>query len=186
VAAEKAEGSRYSDGWAHRLLQVLRLQRLGDVVAVVENCRTLLDLTEEDLKRIARDSRPPWRPTTKWHLQFSMSVFPGTEKDQFARLHMVFSRHLHNPVLPPPDTTALRTLYNESICVGFRRRSPPRFRPEFVRRNSNRAALVRVRRSGGPPGEPQPIFQRRKMMQLQNWTSPVPAAKTVGPARSAG
>jgi hypothetical protein len=63
---------------------------------------------------------------------FNVCFFPGREQDRFARLHLVFSpRIYYNPVLATPDTTALRTLYNESICVGFPEDIAAMIRPEF-------------------------------------------------------
>ena len=137
VAAEKAEGSRYLGrmGRIDWLAGFAPFSVVGDVVAVVENCRTLLDLTEEDLKGIAQGLTAAMAAYDKMGIyNFNVCFFPGTEKDQFARLHMVFSpRIYYNPVLATPDTTALRTLYNESICVGFPEEIAAAVRPEFFR-----------------------------------------------------
>ena len=135
VAAEKAEGSRYLGrmGRIDWLAGFAPFSVAGDVVAVVENCRTLLELTEDDLKGVAKGLTAAMAAYDKMGIyNFNVCFFPGTEKDEFARLHMVFSpRIYYNPVLATPDTTALRTLYNESICVGFPEDIAATIRPEF-------------------------------------------------------
>ena len=123
VAAEKAEGSRYLGriGRIEWLAGFAPFSVVGDVAAVVEDCRTMLDLSEEDLNGIANGLTAAMAAYDKMGIyNFNVCFFPGAEKDEFARLHMVFSpRIYYNPVLATPDATALRTLYNESICVGF-------------------------------------------------------------------
>jgi galactose-1-phosphate uridylyltransferase len=135
TAAEKAEGSRYLGriGRIHWLAGFAPFSVVGDVVAVVEECRTMLEMTEDDLQGIAKGLTAAMAAYDKMGIyNFNVCFFPGAEKDEFARLHMVFSpRIYYNPVLATPDTTALRTLYNESICVGFPEDIAAAIRPEF-------------------------------------------------------
>jgi UDPglucose--hexose-1-phosphate uridylyltransferase len=123
VAAEKAEGSRYLGriGRIEWLAGFAPFSVVGDVAAVVEDSRTMLDLNEEDLNGIAKGLTAAMAAYDKMGIyNFNVCFFPGAEQDEFARLHLVFSpRIYYNPVLATPDATALRTLYNESICVGF-------------------------------------------------------------------
>jgi galactose-1-phosphate uridylyltransferase len=123
VEAEKADGSRYLGriGRVEWLAGFAPFSVVGDVAAVVEGCRTMLDLREEDVKAIARGLTLAMAAYDRMGIyNFNVCFFPGAEKDEFARLHVVFSpRIYYNPLLATPDATALRTLYNESICVGF-------------------------------------------------------------------
>jgi hypothetical protein len=51
---------------------------------------------------------------------FNVCFFPGAETDSHARLHVLFSpRAYFNSVLGTPDAAALRSLYNDSVCMAF-------------------------------------------------------------------
>lgn len=135
VQAERSEGSRFlaRDGRVSWLVNFAPFSVAGDVVAVVDGCRVMLDLTEVDVGGIAQGLAAAMSAYDKMGIyNFNVCFFPGAEEDRFARLHMVFSpRIYYNPILATPDTTALRTLYNESICVGFPEDIAALIRPSF-------------------------------------------------------
>jgi galactose-1-phosphate uridylyltransferase len=135
VQTERAEGQRFlgRQGRVSWLANFAPFSVAGDVVAVVDDCRALLDLTEADVADIARGLTAAMAAYDRMGIySFNVCFFPGTQQDRFARLHMVFSpRIYYNPVLATPDTTALRTLYNESICVGFPEDIVAMVRPGF-------------------------------------------------------
>lgn len=135
AAAEMAEGSRYLGriGRIEWLAGFAPFSVVGDVVAVVAECRTMLDMTEDDLRGIGQGLSAAMAAYDKMGIyNFNVCFFPGAETDEFARLHMVFSpRIYYNPVLATPDATALRTLYDESICVGFPEDIAAKVRPQF-------------------------------------------------------
>jgi galactose-1-phosphate uridylyltransferase len=135
VHVERSEGRRYlgRQGRVTWLANFAPFSVAGDVVAVVEDCRGILDLSEDDVTAIARGLAAAMAAYDKMGIyNFNVCFFPGREQDRFARLHMVFSpRIYYNPILATPDTTALRTLYNESICVGFPEDIVAMIQPEF-------------------------------------------------------
>jgi UDPglucose--hexose-1-phosphate uridylyltransferase len=135
VSAEKADGSRYLGriGRSEWIAGFAPFSVVGDVTAVIADCRTMLDLSEEDLNAIAKGLTASMAAYDKMGIyNFNVCFFPGAEKDEFARLHMIFSpRIYYNPVLATPDATALRTLYNESICAGFPEEIAVAVREEF-------------------------------------------------------
>jgi galactose-1-phosphate uridylyltransferase len=135
VRVERAEGRRFLGrlGRISWLASFAPFSVTGDVVAVVDECRGMLELTEADVAAIARGLTAAMAAYDRIGIySFNVCFFPGAEGDRFARLHMVFSpRIYYNPVLATPDTTALRTLYNESICVGFPEDIVAMIRPDF-------------------------------------------------------
>ncbi len=138
VAAEKAGGQRYL-GQMDRiewLASFAPFSVVGDVVGVVTEARTMLDLNADDLTGISKGLTAAMAAYDQMGIyNFNVCFFPGAEGDEFARLHLVFSpRIYYNPVLATPDTTALRTLYNESICVGFPEEIAAGVRAEFQAR----------------------------------------------------
>jgi UDPglucose--hexose-1-phosphate uridylyltransferase len=104
------------------------------VIAVAADCRTTLDLSEPDLADLALGLTRAMAAYDQMGLySFNVCFFPGTEPDRFARLHVVFSpRIYYNPVLHTPDTTALRTLYGESVCAVFPEEIAEKLRPHFT------------------------------------------------------
>ncbi|MBW2131576.1 MAG: hypothetical protein JRG88_03425 [Deltaproteobacteria bacterium] len=51
---------------------------------------------------------------------FNMNFFTGARNDDFARFHILFSpRTYFNAALGTPDAAALRTLFNETVCMAF-------------------------------------------------------------------
>lgn len=135
VRVERAEGRRFLGrrGRISWLASFAPFGVAGDVVAVVDDCRVMLDLTEADVAGIARGLAAAMTAYDRMGIySFNVCFFPGAEADRFARLHMVFSpRIYYNPILATPDTTALRTLYDESICVGFPEEIAAMIRPAF-------------------------------------------------------
>lgn len=137
VAAEKADGSRYLGriGRIEWLASFAPFGVVGDVVGVVAGCRTMLDLNAQDVNAIARGLVATMAAYDRMGIySFNVCFFPGRKEDEFARLRLVFSpRIYYNPVLATPDATALRTLYNESICVGFPEEIAAGVRTQFQR-----------------------------------------------------
>ncbi|MGE5255171.1 MAG: hypothetical protein ACM3KE_00790 [Hyphomicrobiales bacterium] len=135
VQVERAGGERYIGriGRVSWLANYAPFGVAGDVVGVVDDCRAMLDLSEADVAAVAQGLTSAMAAYDKMGIyNFNVCFFPGREQDRFARLHLVFSpRIYYNPVLATPDTTALRTLYNESICVGFPEEIAEKVRKEF-------------------------------------------------------
>ena len=135
VETEKADGRRYLGkiGRVAWLAGYAPFGVAGDVLAVVEDCRATLELTESDVVDIAAGLTRTMAAYDKMGLyNFNVCFFPGTERDAFARFHILFMpRIYYNPMLATPDTTALRTLYNEPICVGYPEDIAGMLRPEF-------------------------------------------------------
>jgi UDPglucose--hexose-1-phosphate uridylyltransferase len=135
VQVERVGGERYIGriGRISWLANYAPFGVAGDVVGVVDDCRAMLDLSEADVTAIAQGLTFAMAAYDKMGIyNFNVCFFPGREQDRFARLHLVFSpRIYYNPVLATPDTTALRTLYNESICVGFPEEIAEKVRKEF-------------------------------------------------------
>jgi galactose-1-phosphate uridylyltransferase len=135
VRAERDDGRRFlgRQGRIAWLASFAPFSVAGDVVAVVDGCRVLLELTAEDVAAIARGLAAAMAAYDRMGIySFNVCFFPGAEQDRFARLHMVFApRIYYNPVLATPDATALRTLYNESVCVGFPEDIAAMIRPDF-------------------------------------------------------
>jgi galactose-1-phosphate uridylyltransferase len=135
VAAEKTHGSRYLGrmGRVEWLANFAPFSVVGDVLGVVAGARTMLDLSAADQSDIARGLAAAMAAYDQMGIyNFNVCFFPGAEGDAFARLHLLFSpRIYYNPVLATPDATALRTLYNESICVGFPEEIAAAVRAEF-------------------------------------------------------
>ena len=132
---ERAAGLRFlaRRGRISWLVNFAPFSVAGDVVAVVDDCREMLDLPEADAAGIAQGLAAALAASDRMGIySFNVCFFPGTAADRFARLHMVFSpRIYYNPILATPDTTALRILYNESICVGFPEEIAAAIRPVF-------------------------------------------------------
>ena len=93
----------------------------GDVVAVVDGARATLELTDADLADIAEGLIRAMAAYDKMGIySFNMNFFSGTEGDDFARFHLVFSpRTFFNQALGTPDVGALRNLFNETLCMAF-------------------------------------------------------------------
>jgi galactose-1-phosphate uridylyltransferase len=93
----------------------------GDVTAIVDGVRSTLELSEDDVSNLSlglTKLMAAYDPMGIYN--FNMSFFPGAENDEHARFHLIFSpRTYFNPVLGTPDAAALKSLFNESVCMGF-------------------------------------------------------------------
>jgi len=121
VEQEKQAGERYLGriGRTHWLVSFAPMGVAGDVVAIVEDVRTTLELTEQDLAGLADGlARAMAAYDTMGIYSFNMNLFTGAAGDDHARVHMVFSpRTFFNQALAATDVGALRNLYNETICM---------------------------------------------------------------------
>jgi UDPglucose--hexose-1-phosphate uridylyltransferase len=123
VTAEIKAGERFlaSIGRTHWMCAFAPLGVAGDVVAVVEDVCSLLDLSETDLLDLSQGLTRAMAACHRLGLySFNMNFFPGRPADPSSRLHLVFSpRTYFNPALGTPDVGALQKLYNESVCMEF-------------------------------------------------------------------
>ncbi len=106
----------------------------GDVVGVVEGRRTMLDLDAVSRSDIARGLEAAIAGYAEMGISsFNVCFFPGRGEEKHFRLHLVFTpRIYYNPQLATPDATALRTLYDESICIGYPEEIAGRLRGRFA------------------------------------------------------
>ena len=139
VAAEKADGRRYLGkiGRSHWMTTFAPLGTAGDVMAVVENVRSTLELTPADLADIASGLTRLMAAYDKMGLySFNMNFSTSTADDDTFRFHLLFSpRTYFNAILGTPDTGALRNLYNESICMAFPEEINAMLKPDFDARS---------------------------------------------------
>ena len=123
VAAETDKGDRLLGkiGRTTWLTAYAPIGVAGDVVAVVDGVRGTLELTDADLADIAKGLVRTMAAYDKMGIySFNMNFFSGTEGDDFARFHLVFSpRTFFNQALGTPDVGALRNLFNETLCMAF-------------------------------------------------------------------
>jgi galactose-1-phosphate uridylyltransferase len=135
VQAERSGGERYlgRTGRVSWLANFAPFSVAGDVVGVVDGCRVMLDLSEDDVGAIAQGLTFAMAAYDKMGIyNFNVCFFPGADTDAHARLHLLFSpRAYFNPVLGTPDAAALRSLYNESVCMAFPEEIAKAIRKEF-------------------------------------------------------
>jgi galactose-1-phosphate uridylyltransferase len=93
----------------------------------------MLDLCEDDVGAIAQGLTFAMAAYDKMGIyNFNVCFFPGAVTDTHARLHLLFSpRAYFNPALGTPDAAALRSLYNESVCMAFPEEIAKAIRKEF-------------------------------------------------------
>ena len=93
----------------------------GDVVAVVDNTCSTLELTDDDLTDLAKGLNNLMAAYDKIGIyNFNVNFYPGAVQDDFTRFHLVFSpRTYFNEALGTPDVAALRNLGNEGVCMAF-------------------------------------------------------------------
>ncbi len=93
----------------------------GDVQAVVHGVPCTLDLTDEDLRHLARGLTRLMKAYDALGIySFNMNFFTGAPGDAFSRFHLLFSpRTYFNQALGTPDAAALRSLFNETLCMAF-------------------------------------------------------------------
>jgi len=93
----------------------------GDVLAVADEIRCTLELSDADLLDIATGLTKVMKAYDRIGIySFNMNFFTGAEKDDFTRFHLLFSpRTFFNQALGTPDVGALQKLFNESVCMAF-------------------------------------------------------------------
>jgi len=93
----------------------------GDVLAVVDDVSSTMELTSDDFISIAEGLRKAMAAYDKMGIySFNMNFFTGSVGDTFTRFHLLFSpRTFFNQALGTPDIGALRNLFNEALCMAF-------------------------------------------------------------------
>jgi len=123
VAAEKKLNKRYLGkiGRSHWMTAFAPMGVAGDVLAVLEDVRCTLDLTETDLLDIASGISRVIAEYDKMGIySFNMNFFTGTGTDDHFRFHLIFSpRTFFSQQLGTPDVGALRNLFNETMCLAY-------------------------------------------------------------------
>ncbi len=123
VDAEKNAGKRYLGkiGRTHWMTAFAPMGVAGDVLAVLEDARCTLDLSEQDLLDIASGLARVIAGYDKMGIySFNMNFFTGAKTDDHFRFHLLFSpRTFFSQKLGTPDVGALRNLFNETAVHGF-------------------------------------------------------------------
>ncbi|MEW6185057.1 MAG: hypothetical protein AB1585_04870 [Thermodesulfobacteriota bacterium] len=123
VESEKQSAERYLGkiGRSHWLTAFAPIGVAGDVLAVVEDVRSTLELTGQDLWDLALGLSRVIRAYDQMGVySFNMNFFTGTRNDEHFRFHLLFSpRTFFNQKLGTPDIGALRNLYNETLCMAY-------------------------------------------------------------------
>jgi galactose-1-phosphate uridylyltransferase len=123
VKAEKAGQDRFLGriGRSNWLTVFAPLGVAGDVVAVVNDITSTLDLSDDDLTDLAKGLNHLMAAYDKMGIyNFNVSFYPGAAGDDFTRFHLVFSpRTYFSEALGTPDVAALRNLGNEGVCMAF-------------------------------------------------------------------
>jgi galactose-1-phosphate uridylyltransferase len=121
--AEKTNGDRFLGeiGRSTWLTVFAPLGAVGDVVAVVDNVRSTLELDDRDLDDLAVGLTKLMTAYDRMGIyNFNMSFFAGSLNDDHARFHLIFSPRIYfNPAIGTPDVAALGRLFGESVCMGF-------------------------------------------------------------------
>ncbi len=107
----------------------------GDVLAVVDDTNSTLELRDEDLTDLADGLNRLMAAYDKTGIyNFNVGFYPGAAGDDFARFHLVFSpRTYFNAALGTPDVAALRNLGNESVCMAFPEDINEMLKPHFTK-----------------------------------------------------
>lgn len=136
VAEETARGSRFLGriGEVTWLAAFAPAGVAGDVLGVFRDRTTMLELDEAARRDVATGLAAAIAGYAEMGIgSFNVCFFPGRGGENHFRLHLVFSpRIYYNPRLATPDATALRWLYEESICVGYPEEIADRLRPRFT------------------------------------------------------
>jgi UDPglucose--hexose-1-phosphate uridylyltransferase len=123
VAAEEKSGQRYLGkiGRTHWLTAFAPMGVAGDVLTVVENTRSTLDLKDQDLLDLANGLVKVLAEYDKMGIySFNLNFFSGGKTDDHTRVHLLFSpRTFFNQKLGTPDIGALRNLFNETLCMAY-------------------------------------------------------------------
>lgn len=107
----------------------------GDVMGVVADARSTLELTEADLMDLASGlTRIMAGYDGMGIYSFNMNFFTGAANDDHSRVHLLFSpRTFFNQALGATDIGALRNLFNETLCMAFPEEIADMLRPVFQR-----------------------------------------------------
>jgi len=123
VQAEKTNRDRYLGeiGRTTWLSVFAPVGSVGDVSATVDGVRSTLELDEDDLLDLATGMTKLMAAYDRMGIyNFNMSFFAGSQKDEHARFHMIFSPRVYfNPSIGTPDVASLGRLFGESVCMGF-------------------------------------------------------------------
>jgi UDPglucose--hexose-1-phosphate uridylyltransferase len=105
----------------------------GDVLAVVDGVRSILELNDDDLSDLSVGLTKTMGAYDKMGIyNFNMNFFTGAEGDEHARVHLLFSpRTFFSQALGSSDVGALRNLFNETICMAFPEEINGMLKPEF-------------------------------------------------------
>jgi UDPglucose--hexose-1-phosphate uridylyltransferase len=135
VAAEQKSGERYLGkiGRTHWLTAFAPMGVVGDVLAVVENTRSTLELKDQDLLDLAAGLVKVMAAyDTMGVYSFNLNFFTGTKGDDHSRFHLLFSpRTFFNQKLGTPDVGALRNLFNETLCMAYPEEINELLKPRF-------------------------------------------------------
>jgi UDPglucose--hexose-1-phosphate uridylyltransferase len=123
VNSEKQTNERYLGqmGRSHWMTAFAPMGVAGDVLAVMKDARTTLDLNDQDLSDLATGLVKVMAEYDKMGIySFNMNFFTGAKTDDHFRFHLLFSpRTFFNQKLGTPDIGALRNLFNETLCMAF-------------------------------------------------------------------
>jgi UDPglucose--hexose-1-phosphate uridylyltransferase len=123
VAAEKKSGERYLGkiGRTHWMTAFAPMGVAGDVLAVVEDVRSTLELDDLDLLDVAAGLAKVMAAYDRMGIySFNMNFFTGAKTDDHSRFHLLFSpRTFFSQKLGTPDMGALRNLFNETLCMAY-------------------------------------------------------------------
>ena len=135
IAAERENRDRFLGeiGRTTWLTVFAPLGTVGDVIAVVDGVSSTLELTENDLIDLAKGLTKLMAAYDRIGIyNFNMSFFPGSQGDDHARFHMLFSPRIYfNPAIGTPDVASLGRLFGESVCMGIPEEINALLRPEF-------------------------------------------------------
>ena len=135
VAIEKNNGKRYLGdiGRTHWFAAFAPLGAVGDVVGVVDDINTTLEMQPDDMMDVATGLTRAMKAYDKFGLyNFNVSIFPGRKGDRHMRLHVVFSPRIYfNPSLGTPDSAALRAMLGDSVCMALPEAIAEKISPEF-------------------------------------------------------
>jgi len=135
VKAEKANRDRYLGeiGRTNWLSVFAPVGSVGDAIATVDGVRSTLELAEDDLLDLATGMTKLMAAYDRMGIyNFNMSFFSGSQKDEHARFHLIFSPRIYfNPSIGTPDVASLGRLFGESVCMGFPEEINALLKPEF-------------------------------------------------------
>ena len=135
VAHETAAGERYlgTIGRTNWFTHFAPMGVAGDVLAIVDDVSSTMELTDEDFDHIADGLTRLLTAYDKMGIfSFNMNFFTGAAGDDFTRFHLLFSpRTFFNQALGTPDIGALRNLFNETLCMAFPEEINTMLKPEF-------------------------------------------------------